>query len=516
MSSKRIALSLTLVLAMVFAVGCPKKQGSVLVTINPADAVTDGAQWRLDGGAWQNSGATVSGLSASDHTITFKEVDGWYAPDPATASVTAGETTTLTAAYLVKDTNWQPDSTTYDVDLAPDTVFIDEAHKGLLVASDDENHTYTFSAAGLQTAGIELAVDKPLIIHGVAVRKIASVTTDGGNLVVETDFVPLNEVFTDGTIAWDYGVEFTPDKIKSIEIEGKQYAVPKDGTPIDISFEVGEFKYEIKATLDTETSTFEFTVSKGLGATLEGKFVASGKIARFRTKNDFTLSGGELQDWKSDFNGMRGDATLELVVAASGQDMIDYKLPVPIMKIPFMVGPIPVVLGIKIQFVIKASVPYDGSSRVKTSFTYDSNLGVSFNGTSVSAGGSLAGVTFGDDSTHETGASSAIAANFGIGFPRVELSVLGDTLVPWAQTAFLVGGSYTFTPACQTADAEFLGAMGYNLGLFGFDLLSGSYRLFDHKKPLLRSGDCPEDSKSAEEVAIEDMLLGADPLFTGN
>jgi hypothetical protein len=379
------------------------------------------------------------------------------------------------------------------------------------VSSDEENHVYTLDAAGVQAAGLDLTAGKLLVIHGVAARKIASVTPDGDHLVVETDFVPLNEIFTDGTIAWDYGVEFTPDTIKSIEVAGKDYPVPKDGTPIDISFEIGEFKYEIKATLDTETSTFEFTVTKGIATALEGKFIANGKIVRFRSKNNFQLGGGELQEWNSDFSGMRGDATLELVVAASGRDVIDYKLPVPIMKIPFMVGPVPVVLGIKIQFVINASVPVDGSARVKTKFTYDSDLGLSFDGATVSAGGNLAGLTFGDDDTHETGASSAIAANFGIGFPRVELSIFGDSVVPWAQTAFLVGGSYTFTPACQTADAEFIGAVGYNLGLFGFDLLSGKKTLFDHKKELLRAGDCPEGSKSEEEITVEDLLLGMEP-----
>ncbi|MDI6797257.1 MAG: hypothetical protein QMD09_09940, partial [Desulfatibacillaceae bacterium] len=36
----------------------PAAKGSVSVTITPAGAIADGAQWRVDGGAWQNSGAT--------------------------------------------------------------------------------------------------------------------------------------------------------------------------------------------------------------------------------------------------------------------------------------------------------------------------------------------------------------------------------------------------------------------------------------------------------------------------
>ncbi len=513
MAWKRLLACSILVPVLVLSIGCPQKPGALTVNLAPDEAVAAAAQWQVDGGAWQNSGATVSGLSAGDHRVTFSEAPGWYAPATYTATITAGQTSSVTRTYMPGDAQWEPDSFTYSVTTAPNTVQIDESHLGLLMNSDTELNVYTFNAAGLQTAGLVLAVGKPLIIHGIAVRKISSVTTVGGNLVVETEFVPLNEVFTDGTIAWDYGVEFTPDKIKSIEIAGKEYAVPKDGTPINISFEIGEFKYEIKATLDTETSTYEFKVTKGIVSTVEGRFVASGKITRFRSQNNFELGGGQLQQWGSNLSGMRGDVTLDLVVAGSGRDVIDYKLPVPIMKIPFLVGPIPVVLGIKIQFVINGSVPVDGSSRVRTGFTYDSDLGLSFNGTSVSAGGSLAGLTFGDDDMHETGASGAVGMNFGVGFPRVELSILGDSIVPWAQTAFLVGGTFTFTPPCQTADAQFLGAMGYKLGLFGFDLLSGKHTLFSHTKKLLRSGQCPEGSKSDEEMEAEDMLLGASPLF---
>ena len=39
-----------------------EQTGSLRVTISPPAAVTAGAKWRVDGGAWQSSGATVGGL----------------------------------------------------------------------------------------------------------------------------------------------------------------------------------------------------------------------------------------------------------------------------------------------------------------------------------------------------------------------------------------------------------------------------------------------------------------------
>jgi hypothetical protein len=45
--------------------------GSLQVTLAPAGAVSAGAQWQVDGGAWQSSGATVSGLAPGSHTVAF-------------------------------------------------------------------------------------------------------------------------------------------------------------------------------------------------------------------------------------------------------------------------------------------------------------------------------------------------------------------------------------------------------------------------------------------------------------
>jgi subtilase family serine protease len=54
--------------------------GSLKVTITPALAVKDGAQWSVDGGALQNGGATVNDITVGDHVLGFSAVSGWSAP----------------------------------------------------------------------------------------------------------------------------------------------------------------------------------------------------------------------------------------------------------------------------------------------------------------------------------------------------------------------------------------------------------------------------------------------------
>jgi hypothetical protein len=66
--------------------------GSLAVTINPPDAVTAGAQWRVDGGAWQASGATLSNLSAGQHTVSYLGISGWTTPANQTVTIIEGQT----------------------------------------------------------------------------------------------------------------------------------------------------------------------------------------------------------------------------------------------------------------------------------------------------------------------------------------------------------------------------------------------------------------------------------------
>ncbi len=73
--------------------------GAVQVTLSPAGAVTDGAQWQVDGGTFLSSGATVTNLSVGSHTIAFKTIGGWFAPGSQVVTIVSDTTTNLTGTY---------------------------------------------------------------------------------------------------------------------------------------------------------------------------------------------------------------------------------------------------------------------------------------------------------------------------------------------------------------------------------------------------------------------------------
>ena len=73
--------------------------GSVTVLLAPTNAVDAGAEWQLDGGSFQASGATLTNLSPGLHTITFSNILGYATPAYQRVVVTAHQTILATGNY---------------------------------------------------------------------------------------------------------------------------------------------------------------------------------------------------------------------------------------------------------------------------------------------------------------------------------------------------------------------------------------------------------------------------------
>jgi hypothetical protein len=75
--------------------------GSLTVTLGPPEAVSAGAQWRVDGGAWRNSGYIQSGLAVGSHAVAFRDdVAGWTAPENQSVTIAGGQTATTRGTYV--------------------------------------------------------------------------------------------------------------------------------------------------------------------------------------------------------------------------------------------------------------------------------------------------------------------------------------------------------------------------------------------------------------------------------
>jgi len=124
--------------------------GSLKVTIGPAAAISAGAQWQVDGGTIQNSGATVANLTVGSHTVGFSTIIGWKTPANETISVRSNSTATASGTYLAL-----PGS--LNVTISPTTAITDGAkwqvdggklqNTGATVTNlSPGNHTVSFNA----------------------------------------------------------------------------------------------------------------------------------------------------------------------------------------------------------------------------------------------------------------------------------------------------------------------------------------------------------------------------------
>lgn len=76
-----------------------QQNGALLVNLEPAAAVATGAQFRVDGGTYVNSGTLISNLSPGAHSLEFKPVPGWTEPAGEMVTVAAASTAVLTRTY---------------------------------------------------------------------------------------------------------------------------------------------------------------------------------------------------------------------------------------------------------------------------------------------------------------------------------------------------------------------------------------------------------------------------------
>jgi len=75
------------------------QSGSLQVTISPQEAIDAGAQWRVDGGTWRDSGYIESGLTVGSYTVEYNVVAGWNKPADEVVQISDGQMTTTTGTY---------------------------------------------------------------------------------------------------------------------------------------------------------------------------------------------------------------------------------------------------------------------------------------------------------------------------------------------------------------------------------------------------------------------------------
>jgi uncharacterized repeat protein (TIGR03803 family) len=180
-------------------------QGSLRVTITPPTAITNGAQWQVDNGTWQNSGATVANLSADNHTVSFSTVNGWTTPVNQTVFVSANSTTTASGNYV-------PQTGSLEVTISP-------------VAVVSAGAQWRVDSGTLENSGVTLT-NLPVGNHTVSFNTVSGWTTPANQTVVVSANSTATASGTYGTNTGSLQVTISP---ASAITSGAKWQVDDDG-----------------------------------------------------------------------------------------------------------------------------------------------------------------------------------------------------------------------------------------------------------------------------------------------
>jgi uncharacterized delta-60 repeat protein len=153
--------------------------GALQVNLAPAGAVSTGAQWQLDGGAFQSSGAVLANVAVGDHTLSFNTVSGWITPGNQTVTIVLGATNVVAATY-------QPAVGALQVNLGP---------TGAVSAGAQ----WQLDGGAFQSSGTILA-NVPVGSHTVSFNTVGGWVTPG-NIAVSVAFNTTNTYSASYTIA---------------------------------------------------------------------------------------------------------------------------------------------------------------------------------------------------------------------------------------------------------------------------------------------------------------------------
>lgn len=360
-----------------------------------------------------------------------------------------------------------------DADLGDETTYInDETVESAMKDADNENQIYTFDQQALADVGIELKTGDVLLISKVALGRITSVIESNGQVEVKTEFASLTEAFKEADIEWDRSFEFTPDVLENsvIEFRGKHFK-PSMVSATKSEWEISSGPYKGKASIEVNGNSAAITVGlkKEEGNTSVG-FSAKTTIKQIANYTNIEIRDHETKSFEFIHPNMGGEVELKLAAAGGGVDQDIGIGPLAMLKIPFTIGPIPVVLAVNVRTVAKIDVQGNASAVANTKFSYSGKSGLKYDGTNVSTDFDNAIAN-----PNHLGGSGDLAALIGVnvnaqwGFtaPELELQMFGNTLVPYLRPEFYLRANLSWGPVCQKVSAEYKVTAGLSFRFLG-------------------------------------------------
>ncbi len=345
------------------------------------------------------------------------------------------------------------DEEIYDVTYDPDAIILTGPARAALVEADTVNQRYTFDSTILNDAGITLEQGKPILIEGLALRRITSVSTSGTTTQIETEFAPITDVVQAGTISWNHAAQFDESTMRKATVSGKAARVSERADSLMFEFKVDPYEFKIRidrAPSDTVRSKMTIQVTKTIDNKLSATFIGKALLKDFESSGSFQFNNSETESMSLENKNVRIDMEMSLAAAGSGIDAVNWKVPEVVLPIKFLVGPVPITLNVKVQVVLNMSVKNEASATATTKLSYSGTTGVEYDGTEFELKQETIDHLLGATNT-DAGSSigNLVDANLGIAFPRLTVEIFAVPIIPSFLVGFVVGSNLSWGPVCK-------------------------------------------------------------------
>lgn len=414
--------------------------------------------------------------------------------------------------------------TTWDVELASDALVLDERVADGLIEHDGD--VFVFEADAFDENQVDTGT--VMVVPGVGMGRVTEVETDDGRVSVTTEPTDLSEVIENGTMAWETpldmasgfmpsaasgGIEAQPASLRQrgakplrdgevrmaglslIDDDGRHHAVPtalNQAGVLEWTFEGDGNEYKFRLAPSTSRIDIKVQVTREVAGENTLAYTADGTLETVTTSGSAEFESGSLKSLDIEQKDLAGRMDLSIAAAGSGYADIDFELPGLMFKYIVMVGPVPVTIGITTKIIGSIEVPAEGSATAEAGFTYSGSTGFTYQGSSVESTGKLAGLTMNPDPADSAAMiGQAVDAQFGVAFPRFQISIFDQLLVPYIHTGFTIGSNLSWGPVCKRAYVRTNVDAGYDFKILGTNLYSKKKPLFKQERRADQDG-CPE------------------------
>lgn len=348
-----------------------------------------------------------------------------------------------------------------------------------LVSMDTATQQFTLDANQLAAAGATPKTGDVLMIDGIALRKVTGVSTSNGQLVVSTGDAMLTDAIQDGTIAWDAPLSFTPASAARMRLrrpDGVTLAPQSsENGAVGFEYKVGDYTYKLDLLPINGPAQIVFQVEKETSQKVTARFTFKGTISQGRSSGQIAISNGSTDQFDYENNGIQGTIDLDFAIAGEDAQDFSFEFPEPFITFPIQVGPVPVLVTLKLQVATRISVPlaFQASAILKTRFEYSGDTGFSFAGGSFTNTSTMPAPVLGP-STADPAAliGGPVDAQIRLGIPRAEFGIFGNTIVPFFRIELFAGTQLYWGPVCKTATVQYLITAGADLQFLGQSLAS--------------------------------------------